>query len=435
MTVSLQNLPSNIEETYWPDSLPFEGEKYFLSLSCGNSFLHWAFHNAVASGDLEPVLFWRTPTLIAEDFDCDIVDILSRHLPELAHDYIFGEGESPSIAAAQKQANLHDVPRKLSVYIVSSNTDQIGMMSKLLGIIPVRIFVMRGADFFSIDEGRYPSMGVDRLSTLRGAEYLCGFPSLVFDGGTAVTYSAADSDGIIMGGGISPGISTRLKCLHDSTDALPEISIEEFSGKIENAILDKKPLDTFAKDTKDAMMVSVLNEISHSARSVIRLWLDKVGLGKKIDQDAEKNLQEQRRKKMQNTERKVLVTGGSGELITQLLNHESGSIIELPKGSKNENFNVLHTKNLIHFGVSAALLKYGKTQVLKDKKTDEEKVHLKDIVGLRVAKKFADVDVDGDQFFRGTVNKKFIDDDIQMFLVLYDDGDKEHVTLDEVNGK
>ena len=47
---------STVKETAWPESLPVDGEKCFLSISCGNSFLHWAFHG---DGELAPALFWR----------------------------------------------------------------------------------------------------------------------------------------------------------------------------------------------------------------------------------------------------------------------------------------------------------------------------------------------------------------------------------------
>lgn len=79
---------------------------------------------------------------------------------------MFGSSSSPTVEAA----NLAAASRTpLSVYLVSSNRDQIGMLSKLLGCIPSRIFRMKGEDFFTSKEGRYPTMGVDRLATLRGA--------------------------------------------------------------------------------------------------------------------------------------------------------------------------------------------------------------------------------------------------------------------------
>ena len=63
-------------------------------------------------------------------------------------------------------------------------------------------------------------MGTDRLATLTGAVHLHGHPALVFDGGTATTYSATDSDGKILGGGIGPGIQSKFRSLTKDTGML-----------------------------------------------------------------------------------------------------------------------------------------------------------------------------------------------------------------------
>ena len=48
----------SVPETAWPESAPVEGEEHVVSLVCGNSHLHWAFHHGVKS-DVNPALFWR----------------------------------------------------------------------------------------------------------------------------------------------------------------------------------------------------------------------------------------------------------------------------------------------------------------------------------------------------------------------------------------
>ena len=42
---------------------------------------------------------------------------------------------------------------------------------------------MKGDDFFLESEGRYKTMGIDRLANLLGSGQRFGYPSLVFDGG------------------------------------------------------------------------------------------------------------------------------------------------------------------------------------------------------------------------------------------------------------
>lgn len=80
----------------------------------------------------------------------------------------------------------------ISVYCVSTNRGQAAALEQLFMSIPSRFYVMQGDDFFKRAEGRYDTMGTDRLATLKGAAHLNGHPVLVFDGGTATTYSATD---------------------------------------------------------------------------------------------------------------------------------------------------------------------------------------------------------------------------------------------------
>ena len=45
-------------ESSWPECAPSEEEEHIVSIVCGNSHLHWAFHNGVKT-DVQPALFWR----------------------------------------------------------------------------------------------------------------------------------------------------------------------------------------------------------------------------------------------------------------------------------------------------------------------------------------------------------------------------------------
>lgn len=64
--------------------------------------------------------------------------------------------------------------------------------------------------------------GSDRVAADIGARSLCpGQTLLVIDAGTCITFDVIASDGTILGGAISPGISLRLKAMHEHTAALP----------------------------------------------------------------------------------------------------------------------------------------------------------------------------------------------------------------------
>jgi len=66
------------------------------------------------------------------------------------------------------------------------------------------------------------TLGIDRLAAAVGANN--NFPHsnvLVIDIGTAITYDLINSNGVYLGGNISPGINIRLKSLNTFTSKLP----------------------------------------------------------------------------------------------------------------------------------------------------------------------------------------------------------------------
>ena len=71
----------------------------------------------------------------------------------------------------------------------------------------------------------YPTLGIDRALVLVGAAQLTGWPVLVVDGGTALTFSAADDEGCWFGGAILPGLGLQAKVVHEYTAALPCVDI------------------------------------------------------------------------------------------------------------------------------------------------------------------------------------------------------------------
>jgi type III pantothenate kinase len=71
------------------------------------------------------------------------------------------------------------------------------------------------------------TLGPDRLAAIVGAWMQQPEQNLlVIDSGTAITYDIVSSDGIYLGGNISPGIGMRFKALHHYTGKLPLINKE-----------------------------------------------------------------------------------------------------------------------------------------------------------------------------------------------------------------
>lgn len=365
----------------------------------------------------------------------DTAAVLSRNLPDDPHDYIFGSSVDATTADAEEQSKKRIVPR-ISVYVVSTNQVQEALLAKMWKAVPCRFFVIGGDAFFSKEEGRYDTMGTDRLATLTGAVHLHGHPALVFDGGTAMTYSATDIDGKIMGGGIGPGIQSKFGSLAKDTDALPLISSEEVIARIKEAQERGKPLPTFARDTQEAMMADAFQEFALKGRNVIQHWLSKAYKNSKKTMDPSSS------KMKINTERRVLCTGGDGDILMQLLQPHCGGVIEhteTPKSyskdesSNNAQYSVESSKHLIHYGITCVLV----NQVSLRKRGDARRGHPQNKhLGKRVAKHFDVKADDGDNIFRGTVVEIIESDGSDpQFRIQYDDGDTEDVAADELIGE
>jgi type III pantothenate kinase len=72
-------------------------------------------------------------------------------------------------------------------------------------------------------------VGVDRLLDAVAANRLRppGRPAVVVDVGTAITVDLVSSDGVFSGGAILPGIAMSARALHEFTDLLPLVELEE----------------------------------------------------------------------------------------------------------------------------------------------------------------------------------------------------------------
>ncbi len=91
----------------------------------------------------------------------------------------------------------------------------------------------------------YPTLGIDRALNLLGAGDRYGWPVLVVDGGTALTFTAGDHQGLI-GGAILPGLAMQLRALGEQTAVLPQVQVT----------LDPPP--RWATNTADAIRSGVM---------------------------------------------------------------------------------------------------------------------------------------------------------------------------------
>ena len=110
-------------------------------------------------------------------------------------------------------------------------------------------------------KGIYPTMGIDRTLALWGAGCVYGFPCLVIDGGTALTFTAANKKGELIGGAILPGLRLQLQSLASNTAALPAIDLTP-------TFLPPR----WAKNTPEAIRSGVVYTITAGIQNFIAHW-------------------------------------------------------------------------------------------------------------------------------------------------------------------
>jgi type III pantothenate kinase len=71
----------------------------------------------------------------------------------------------------------------------------------------------------------YSSLGIDRALAVWGAGSIYGFPCLVVDAGTALTFTGVDDHQSLVGGAILPGLRLQFQALGQHTAALPEVEL------------------------------------------------------------------------------------------------------------------------------------------------------------------------------------------------------------------
>lgn len=117
-------------------------------------------------------------------------------------------------------------------------------------------------------KGLYPSLGIDRALALLGASKRLGFPVLVMDAGTALTFTAMDEQGQFFGGAIVAGLQTQLRSLAQNTAALPAINFPI-------AVLPYR----WAMNTPDSIQSGIIYTLLASIRDYCEAWLEQFPQG------------------------------------------------------------------------------------------------------------------------------------------------------------
>jgi type III pantothenate kinase len=155
------------------------------------------------------------------------------------------------------------------------------------GDLPLRVAVAR------------PDMvGVDRLLDAVAANRLRDpdRPAVVVDVGTAITVDAVSADGVFLGGAILSGIGMSARALHEFTDLLPLIDVDELTA----------PPPAVGRDTEAAMRSGLFWGTVGAIRELVARAVDGAVV-----------------------QPKIFLTGGAGPVVADLLGRDARHVPHL----------------------------------------------------------------------------------------------------------
>ncbi|CEJ46019.1 Type III pantothenate kinase (PanK-III) (Pantothenic acid kinase) [Umezakia ovalisporum] len=204
-------------------------ENIWLALEIGNSRLHWGLFR-----DKSLDYTWDTDHLS----ECQTINDLPA---ELLHFSISRE-----------------VGEKISFHTPIFLASVVPHQTKLWQTHPhVRVIALEQIPLLNM----YPTLGIDRALALWGAGKTWGFPMLVIDAGTALTFTGADGHQSLVGGAIMPGIGLQFTTLSEKTGQLPQVKTEIMS-------LPRR----FSLNTQEAIQSGIIYTVLAGIKDFIAAW-------------------------------------------------------------------------------------------------------------------------------------------------------------------
>ncbi|HBB31137.1 MAG TPA: pantothenate kinase [Cyanobacteria bacterium UBA9273] len=171
------------------------GQQSYIALTIGNSRLHWA---------------WFVGDRLYEAWDTNYFP--AAQVKQVIQQWTSGIMPA-EIFPASLLARYSSYP-KLPLYLASVVPEQTTLWQTYPHTQVITL------DHLPLS-GLYPTLGIDRALALLGAGETYGYPVLVIDGGTALTFTGADTHRHLIGGAILPGLRLQLESLAQGTAALP----------------------------------------------------------------------------------------------------------------------------------------------------------------------------------------------------------------------
>ncbi|MEH1862416.1 MAG: pantothenate kinase [Nostoc sp.] len=230
-------------------------EEIWLALEIGNSRLHWA-------------LFLGETLYSAWDIDYLPESVIIQHLAE----YQTLDDLLLAITPPDQQDNFLTNTAPLCAFV------SLPLCPLLLAsVVPSQTAIWQtypNTRVITLDQilltGVYPTLGIDRALALWGAGKTWGFPMLVIDAGTALTFTAADANESLVGGAILPGLGLQFATLGQQTGQLPFVETQNFPSLPPR----------FALNTTEAIQSGVIYTLLAGIKDFIEAWRDLFPNGK-----------------------------------------------------------------------------------------------------------------------------------------------------------
>ncbi|MEH2056932.1 MAG: pantothenate kinase [Nostoc sp.] len=253
-----------------PHKHPEHTDNIWLALEIGNSRLHWALfigETFYSAWDTD----YLPESVIQQLAECQTLnDLLEKIFPQ-----------SESLIELTHQVRnvgaIHELPlREIKAFTAflrkSYLTNTLPLCPLLVAsVVPSQTAIWQSYPnirIITLDQiplkGVYPTLGIDRALALWGAGKTWGFPMLVIDAGTALTFTAADANECLVGGAILPGLGLQFATLGQQTGQLPFVETQNLAF----------PPPRFALNTTEAIQSGVIYTLIAGIKDFIEAWWD-----------------------------------------------------------------------------------------------------------------------------------------------------------------
>ncbi|MFN2476080.1 MAG: type III pantothenate kinase, partial [Chthoniobacterales bacterium] len=145
-------------------------------------------------------------------------------------------------AALRKIISTREVDAVVVCSVVPAKDAAVRAAAKALPVLFIDASCALGV---GVDYPQPRTIGADRLANAAAAAQLYGYPAIVVDFGTAVTFDVVSAAGDYVGGVIAPGLESMTNFLYQRTALLPKLTLRE-------------PRTAIGKTTRDAMLAGAI---------------------------------------------------------------------------------------------------------------------------------------------------------------------------------